>query len=99
MLGRTALGVARAVTALPAIVETPPNVLVIANRIDDITTMDRAQSFEFAGSDVIRNIYQKLVNFDPLDLDAGYGAGCRRKLDCLRRRTDDYLRDPRRSAL
>ena len=46
--------------------------LVIANRIDDITTIDPAQSFEFAGSDVSRNIYNKLVNFDPLNLDAGY---------------------------
>jgi peptide/nickel transport system substrate-binding protein len=48
--------------------------LVIANRIDDITTIDPAQSFEFAGSDVSRNIYNKLVNFDPLNLDAGYQA-------------------------
>jgi len=51
---------------------TPPDMLVIANRIDDITTIDPAQSFEFSGSDVIRNIYQNLVGFDPLDLEAGY---------------------------
>ncbi|NND91583.1 MAG: ABC transporter substrate-binding protein [Granulosicoccus sp.] len=51
---------------------TPDNMLVIANRIDDITTLDPAQSFEFAGSDVNRNVYGKLVNFDPLDLAAGY---------------------------
>jgi peptide/nickel transport system substrate-binding protein len=52
--------------------ETPANMLVIANRIDDIKTFDPAESFEFAGADVSRNVYQKLVNFDPLDLDAGY---------------------------
>ena len=46
--------------------------LVIANRIDDITTLDPAQSFEFAGADVIRNMYGKLVNFDPSNLEAGY---------------------------
>ncbi|MFW2586968.1 ABC transporter substrate-binding protein [Sagittula sp. SSi028] len=57
----------------PVMAETPPNMLVIANRIDDIKTFDPAESFEFAGSDVSRNVYQKLVNFDPLDLDAGYG--------------------------
>jgi len=51
---------------------TPDNMLVIANRIDDITTLDPAQSFEFAGSDVIRNVYSKLVNFNPADLSAGY---------------------------
>jgi peptide/nickel transport system substrate-binding protein len=60
-------------TALtPALAETPPNMLVIANRIDDIKTFDPAESFEFAGADVSRNVYEKLVNFDPLDLDAGY---------------------------
>ena len=51
---------------------TPDDMLVIANRIDDITTLDPAQSFEFAGSDVIRNVYGKLVNFDPMNLEAGY---------------------------
>lgn len=51
---------------------TPDNMLVIANRIDDITTLDPAQSFEFAGSDVIRNVYSKLVNFNPADLTTGY---------------------------
>ncbi len=57
----------------PVVAETPANMLVIANRIDDITTLDPAESFEFAGSDVSRNIYGKLVNFDPMNLDAGYG--------------------------
>lgn len=71
-LSGAALGLALAVTSTAAIAETPPNMLVIANRIDDITTLDPAESFEFAGSDVSRNVYQKLVNFDPLDLDAGY---------------------------
>ncbi|ASJ71835.1 ABC transporter substrate-binding protein [Granulosicoccus antarcticus] len=51
---------------------TPDNMLVIAHRIDDIVTLDPAQSFEFAGADVNYNIYGKLVNFDPLNLDAGY---------------------------
>jgi len=55
-----------------AFAETPANMLVIANRIDDITTLDPAQSFEFAGSDISRNLYGKLVNFDPSDLTKGY---------------------------
>ncbi|MBP0483549.1 ABC transporter substrate-binding protein [Sagittula salina] len=63
-----------ATTAMtPALAETPPNMLVIANRIDDIKTFDPAESFEFAGADVSRNVYEKLVNFDPLNLDAGFG--------------------------
>ncbi|MEY8802499.1 ABC transporter substrate-binding protein [Leisingera sp. XS_AS12] len=72
LLGSAALGLALGVTAMPALAATPDNMLVIANRIDDITTLDPAQSFEFAGADVIRNIYGKLVNFDPADLDAGF---------------------------
>ncbi len=72
LLSGAAIGLAVGVTSFAAYAETPANMLVIANRIDDITTLDPAQSFEFAGSDVIRNVYGKLVNFDPLDLDAGY---------------------------
>ncbi|AUQ66511.1 ABC transporter substrate-binding protein [Phaeobacter sp. HS012] len=72
LLGTAALGLAIGLTPMATMAETPANMLVIANRIDDITTLDPAQSFEFAGADVIRNIYGKLVNFDPSDLDAGY---------------------------
>ncbi len=69
------LGVAAAAiiaTAPATFAATPDNILVIANRIDDITTLDPAQSFEFAGSDLSRNVYGKLVNFDPADLSKGY---------------------------
>ena len=73
LMASVVLGLAVGATGLPAQAETPPNMLVIANRIDDITTLDPAESFEFAGADVSRNVYGKLVNFDPLNLDAGYG--------------------------
>ena len=66
------LGLALVATGLPSAAQTPPNMLVIANRIDDITTLDPAESFEFAGSDVSRNVYGKLINFDPMNLAAGY---------------------------
>lgn len=69
----TLTGLLAGTAMTPAFAETPPNMLVIANRIDDIKTFDPAESFEFAGADVSRNVYQKLVNFDPLDLDAGFG--------------------------
>ncbi|MGR3454311.1 ABC transporter substrate-binding protein [Pseudooceanicola sp.] len=71
----TALAIGAALlgsTAPLALAETPDNMLVIANRIDDMKTFDPAESFEFAGADVSRNVYEKLVNFDPMDLDAGY---------------------------
>ncbi|VAW20233.1 ABC transporter, substrate-binding protein (cluster 5, nickel/peptides/opines) [hydrothermal vent metagenome] len=57
---------------VPAMAATPADMLVIADQIDDITTLDPAQSFEFSGSDISHNIYGKLVNFDPANLDAGY---------------------------
>jgi len=75
LMAGAVLSIAATVITVPGMqawAATPPNMLVIANRIDDITTLDPAESFEFAGSDVSRNVYGKLVNFDPLNLDAGY---------------------------
>ena len=68
----TAVLLAAGVRFAPAIAATPDNMLIIAAQIDDITTLDPAQSFEFSGSDVNRNLYSKLVGFDPANLDAGY---------------------------
>ena len=72
MLLGTALALAVAFPSSGAFAATPENMLVVANRIDDITTLDPAQSFEFSGSDVLRNLYGSLVNFDPMNLDAGF---------------------------
>ena len=72
LLTGAALGLAVSVTSFAAHAETPANMLVIAHRIDDVTTIDPAESFEFAGSDISRNVYSRLVNLDPLDLGAGY---------------------------
>jgi len=67
-----AAGLAAITAATPALAQTPDNMLVIANRIDDIVSLDPAEAFEFAGNDVNRNVYGRLVNFDPADLEAGY---------------------------
>ena len=67
----TGLGVGAAPLA-EALAATPSDVLVIANRIDDMTSLDPAESYEFSGADVIRNVYQKLVNFDPMELKKGF---------------------------
>jgi peptide/nickel transport system substrate-binding protein len=72
LLTTAAIGLAVSVTSFAAFAETPANMLVIANRIDDVTTVDPAESFEFAGSDISRNVYGRLVNLDPMDLGAGY---------------------------
>ncbi len=72
LLTGAAIGLAVSVSSFAAHAETPANMLVIAHRIDDVTTIDPAESFEFAGSDISRNVYSRLVNLDPMDLDAGY---------------------------
>ena len=54
--------------ATDAIAETPATTLVIATEIDDITSLDPQESFEFSGSDILNNIYGSLVSFDPNDL-------------------------------
>lgn len=61
--------------SVPLQAATPANILVIANRIDDITSVDPAEIFEFAGGDMARNIYDRLVMFDPLHLEKGYQPG------------------------
>ena len=52
--------------------DTPANALVVAATIDDIISLDPAQSFEFSGNDVTQNLYDRLVDFDPLALDKGF---------------------------
>lgn len=72
MMTAMALGLSVSITAMPVVAETPDNMLVIAHRIDDITSLDPAESFEFAGSDLSRNVYNGLVNIDPMNLEGGY---------------------------
>lgn len=71
-LAGTITAAALVVGAPQAMAATPDNMLVIANAIDDITSLDPAESFEFAGSDYSRNVYGKLVSFDPANLAGGY---------------------------
>ncbi|WP_426956074.1 ABC transporter substrate-binding protein [Muricoccus radiodurans] len=41
--------------------QTPPGVIVMAKQIDDITSLDPAESFEYTGGEICGNVYQKLV--------------------------------------
>ena len=59
-------------TANMANAATPANMLVIATHIDDIISLDPAQSFEFSGNDLNRNVYNNLMFFDPADFSKGY---------------------------
>ncbi|KAA9008827.1 ABC transporter substrate-binding protein [Histidinibacterium aquaticum] len=64
--------VAAAVAAIallgaPAQAETPPNVLVVAQNIDDIVALDPAQAYEFTSSEYMANVYDRLVQYDAED--------------------------------
>ncbi|GAB5467780.1 MAG: ABC transporter substrate-binding protein [Rhodospirillales bacterium] len=48
--------------------ETPADTLVIADKIDDIVSIDPAESFEFSGNDMLNNVYDTLVELNPADL-------------------------------
>jgi len=61
-------GAALAAAALPAgtaLEQTPRNALVIAAQIDDIVALDPHHSFEVAGSDLLKNVYDQLFTLDP----------------------------------
>lgn len=69
---RAALLATAVALAPAAFAATPADTLVVATQIDDIISLDPAQSFEFSGNDVDNNLYDRLVDFDPLDLNAGF---------------------------
>ena len=56
-----------AMLAQPALAETPPDTLVIAKQIDDIITLDPAEVFEFSGGEVIANVYDRIMTYEPED--------------------------------
>ena len=51
-----------------AMAETPADTLVVADKIDDIVSLDPAESFEFSGNDMLNNIYDSLIELDPANL-------------------------------
>ncbi|WP_020594467.1 ABC transporter substrate-binding protein [Kiloniella laminariae] len=61
-----------ALSVPPSFAATPDDILVVANRIDDIISLDPQEMFEFAGTDYANNVYDSLVSFDPKDLSKGY---------------------------
>ena len=51
--------------AAPSWAETPADTLVIADTIDDIVSLDPAESFEFSGQDALENVYDRLIQIRP----------------------------------
>lgn len=46
---------------------TPANTLVIAMAIDDVISLDPAESFEISSGEILNNTYQRLIATDPTD--------------------------------
>ncbi|MCA3634781.1 MAG: ABC transporter substrate-binding protein [Methylobacterium sp.] len=55
------------VSITPSFAQTPRDTVVMAKQIDDIISLDPAEVFEFSGSEVTGNIYDRLVNYDVND--------------------------------
>lgn len=68
MLPRRALLAAPLAAAIrPAHAAPPPEVLVMAKQIDDLTSLDPHEGFEVSSGEIITNIYQHLLAVDPRD--------------------------------
>ncbi|MFY7960523.1 MAG: ABC transporter substrate-binding protein [Elsteraceae bacterium] len=49
----------------PALAQTPKDTVVMAKTIDDLISLDPAESFEFSGGEVLANTYDPLLLADP----------------------------------
>jgi peptide/nickel transport system substrate-binding protein len=53
---------------------TPPDMLVMGMRIDDIITLDPAEVFELSAGEIIANVYDRVMMFEPEDLSTLVGG-------------------------
>lgn len=60
---------ASATSPLALMAATPANTLVVADAIDDIVSIDPHEAFEFSSVDVNNNLYDTLIELDPLRPD------------------------------
>jgi peptide/nickel transport system substrate-binding protein len=68
-LFKTAALVAMLALPLGAFAATPPDVLVVAQNIDDIVAIDPAQAYEFTSGEFVTNVYDRLVQYDAEDTE------------------------------
>jgi peptide/nickel transport system substrate-binding protein len=63
---------AAALVALPlgAQAATPADTLVIAKQIDDLISLDPAEAYELSGIEVLANAYDRIMRFEPTDVNA-----------------------------
>ena len=54
--------------------ETPADTLVIAKNIDDIISLDPAEAYELTGIEVLANVYDRIMRFEPTDINTLVGG-------------------------
>ncbi len=52
-----------------ALANTPADTLVMAKNIDDMITLDPAEAYEFTGIEIIANMYDRIMRFEPTDIN------------------------------
>ena len=57
-----------------AFAETPKDTLVIAENIDDIISLDPAEAYELSGIQVLANTYDRIMRFEPTDINKLVGG-------------------------
>ena len=58
--------------------DTPADTLVIAHNIDDIITLDPAEAYELTGIEVVANVYDRIMRFEPEDISKLVGGVARK---------------------
>lgn len=61
------VGLLLASLTAPVGAETPKDTLVMAKFIDDIITLDPAEVFELSGGEMIANVYDRIMMYEPED--------------------------------
>jgi peptide/nickel transport system substrate-binding protein len=78
LLGALTCVVALLAACLGARADTPDSTLVMAMNIDDIISLDPAETFELVGGEVIANIYDRITVYEPgevVELTGGVAEG------------------------
>jgi peptide/nickel transport system substrate-binding protein len=68
LLSTAAAAAASAAGMRFAFAQTPKDTVVMAKLIDDIISLDPAESFEYSGNEAIANMYDRLIDYDLKDV-------------------------------
>jgi len=60
--------------SVPAEAGPPKNTFVMAKDISDLITLDPAEVFELSGGEIIANVYDRLMMYEPEDLGTLVGG-------------------------